>query len=45
MISVTLSNLAQKRLAMFDVTFDRVCRIFDLQVQQNETERSPSKLF
>ena len=39
MVAVLFSNLAQKLLAVVDVTFDRVRRTFDLQVQQDKAER------
>jgi len=44
MVAMLLSNLAQKGLAVFDVTFDRVRRAFYLQIQQNQTERLILKL-
>lgn len=43
MVAMHLADLAKQGLPVFDMTLDRVRRVLDLKVKQNQTERSLSQ--
>ena len=43
MVAMHLADLSEQSLPVFDVTLDRVRRVLDLKVEQNQAERSLSQ--